>query len=130
VRYVRACIVLCTLHTWLNPLRLSLFVRLAAGAGVLSACIGFVTLQGWCVHFCTCKSVGARTAAEMLCLSDGWGVVTWLNVCGTTNNSIMSCVGHQILFHHHHQITKLSHSINAIGPAPHRSGHQILFVTV
>jgi hypothetical protein len=21
--------------------------------------------------------------------------------------------------HHHHQITKLSHSINAIGPAPH-----------
>jgi hypothetical protein len=22
--------------------------------------------------------------------------------------------------HHHHQITKLSHSINAIGPAPHR----------
>jgi hypothetical protein len=24
--------------------------------------------------------------------------------------------------HHHHQITKLSHSINAIGPAPHRSG--------
>jgi hypothetical protein len=23
---------------------------------------------------------------------------------------------------HHHQITKLSHSINAIGPAPHRSG--------
>jgi hypothetical protein len=92
--------------------------------------IGFVTLQGWCVHFCTCKSVGARTAAEMLCLSDGWGVVTWLHVCGTTNNSIMSCVGHQILFHHHHQITKLSHSINAIGPAPHRSGHQILFVTV
>jgi hypothetical protein len=26
--------------------------------------------------------------------------------------------------HHHHQITKLSHSINAIGPAPHRSGRK------
>jgi hypothetical protein len=25
---------------------------------------------------------------------------------------------------HHHQITKLSHSINAIGPAPHRSGRK------
>jgi hypothetical protein len=25
-----------------------------------------------------------------------------------------------VLRHHHHQITKLSHSINAIGPAPHR----------
>jgi hypothetical protein len=26
--------------------------------------------------------------------------------------------------HHHHQITKLSHSINAIGPAPHRGGRK------
>jgi hypothetical protein len=26
--------------------------------------------------------------------------------------------------HQHHQITKLSHSINAIGPAPHRSGEK------
>jgi hypothetical protein len=25
---------------------------------------------------------------------------------------------------HHHQITKLSHSINAIGPAPHRGGRK------
>jgi hypothetical protein len=25
-----------------------------------------------------------------------------------------------LYYHHHHQITKLSHSINAIGPAPHR----------
>jgi hypothetical protein len=37
---------------------------------------------------------------------------------------------HQLLLsllgiaHHHHQITKLSHSINAIGPAPHRSGRK------
>jgi hypothetical protein len=30
----------------------------------------------------------------------------------------------QIDHHHHHQITKLSHSINAIGPAPHRSGRK------
>jgi hypothetical protein len=29
------------------------------------------------------------------------------------------------LHHHHHQITKLSHSINAIGPAPHRSGRNL-----
>jgi hypothetical protein len=28
------------------------------------------------------------------------------------------------LDHHHHQITKLSHSINAIGPAPHRGGRK------
>jgi hypothetical protein len=37
--------------------------------------------------------------------------------------------------HHHHQITKLSHSINAIGPAPHRSGRKrehrsIVFATI
>jgi hypothetical protein len=37
--------------------------------------------------------------------------------------------------HHHHQITKLSHSINAIGPAPHRSGKKrehpsIVFATI
>jgi hypothetical protein len=36
---------------------------------------------------------------------------------------------------HHHQITKLSHSINAIGPAPHRSGRKrehrsIVFATI
>jgi hypothetical protein len=29
--------------------------------------------------------------------------------------------GYAAEVHHHHQITKLSHSINAIGPAPHRS---------
>jgi hypothetical protein len=29
---------------------------------------------------------------------------------------------------HHHQITKLSHSINAIGPTPHRGGRNIAFV--
>jgi hypothetical protein len=28
------------------------------------------------------------------------------------------------LHHHHHQITKLSHDINAIGPAPHRGGRK------
>jgi hypothetical protein len=28
--------------------------------------------------------------------------------------------------HHHHQITKLSHSINAIGPAPHQNEHVVL----
>jgi hypothetical protein len=37
--------------------------------------------------------------------------------------------------HHHHQITKLSHSINAIGPAPHRGGRNrehrsIVFATI
>jgi hypothetical protein len=40
------------------------------------------------------------------------------------------------LYHHnHHQITKLSHSINAIGPAPHQSGKKrehrsIMFATI
>jgi hypothetical protein len=29
-----------------------------------------------------------------------------------------------LLEDHHHQITKLSHSINAIGPAPHRGGRK------
>jgi hypothetical protein len=38
-------------------------------------------------------------------------------------------------YHHHHQITKLSHSINAIGPAPHLSGRKrehrsIVFATI
>jgi hypothetical protein len=31
---------------------------------------------------------------------------------------------HADIMCHHHQITKLSHSINAIGPAPHRSGRK------
>jgi hypothetical protein len=37
--------------------------------------------------------------------------------------------------HHHHQFTKLSHSINAIAPAPHRGGikrehRSIMFATI
>jgi hypothetical protein len=41
----------------------------------------------------------------------------------------------QLVTTHHHQITKLSHSINAIGPAPHRSGRKrehrsIVFATI
>jgi hypothetical protein len=41
----------------------------------------------------------------------------------------------QSTLHHHHQITKLSHSINTIGPAPHRSGRKrehrsIVFATI
>jgi hypothetical protein len=40
-----------------------------------------------------------------------------------------------LTWHHHHQITKLSHSINAIGPAPQRSGRKrehrsIVFATI
>jgi hypothetical protein len=40
-----------------------------------------------------------------------------------------------VCHHHHNQITKLSHSINAIGPAPHRGGRKrehrsIMFATI
>jgi hypothetical protein len=40
-----------------------------------------------------------------------------------------------VITDHHHQITKLSHSINAIGPAPHRAGRKrehrsIMFATI
>jgi hypothetical protein len=40
-----------------------------------------------------------------------------LNVC-----TAAAVIKHNQWLHHHHQITKLSHSINAISPAPHRSG--------
>jgi hypothetical protein len=41
----------------------------------------------------------------------------------TSDRLVQNSVGdNKPYFHHHHQITKLSHSINAIGPAPHRSG--------
>jgi hypothetical protein len=63
------------------------------------------------------------------CVANLWGMLIvmgdWqLDVCTDNANK-----------HHHHQITKLSHSINAIGPAPHRSGRKrehrsIVFATI
>jgi hypothetical protein len=50
-----------------------------------------------------------------------------------TTCSVFLCL--PLSVHHHHQITKLSHSINAIGPAPHRGSrkrehHSIMFATI
>jgi hypothetical protein len=42
--------------------------------------------------------------------ADGHGDFSWATLGATV--------------HHHHQITKVSHSINAIGPAPHRGGRK------
>jgi hypothetical protein len=59
----------------------------------------------------------------------------WLvnsSMCAWVRARALGCAG---THHHHHQITKLSHSINAIGPAPHRSGRKrehrsIVFATI
>jgi hypothetical protein len=63
----------------------------------------------------SCRAIQhACTAAQVSCVC---------SVCSSTHR------------HHHHQITKLSHSINAIGPAPHRDGRKrehrsIMFATI
>jgi hypothetical protein len=55
----------------------------------------------------------AQLASDMICSVLFSGDIGW-----AAANPYWQYVPH----HHHHQITKLSHSINAIGPAPHRSG--------
>jgi hypothetical protein len=66
-----------------------------------SACIGFVALRGWCVHFGTCKLFGVQKAAEMLCVSSSQrparirDVNRWLCVWSYPRG--VTCVGHHVL---------------------------------
>jgi hypothetical protein len=75
-----------------------------------------------CAYCFTCSNV-AKQFCTFTVLSNPLGLsytpqvrASWLHM--------LSVVFISDVHHHHHQITKLSHSINAIGPAPHRSGRK------
>jgi hypothetical protein len=87
---------------------------------------------------------GAEKLRNVLALSDAstkllrftsddvWGSK---GVCRVISRSTSAYLVQAWDHHHHHQITRSSHSINAIGPAPHRGGRNrehrsIVFATI
>jgi hypothetical protein len=66
----------------------------------------------------------ATVAALSCCAQDADAAAQQQQRRHLTPASESSVIADGVCSIHHHQITKLSHSINAIGPAPHRGGRK------